>query len=125
MRVTILVLCCALLGACADEAMAPLSPGTPVRELTLSQPPILRVGQTTQLVATVVFVDGRSMTVTNGAGWQSSLPNVATVTSGGLVVAVSIGLSTVTATYGAATASVLINVFVPPPPQGFTAGSGN
>jgi hypothetical protein len=122
MRAAILVLC-VFFGACADEATAPLSPGTPVRELTLSQPPILRVGQTTQLVATAVFVDGRSMTVTNGAGWQSSLPNVATVTSGGLVVAVSIGLSTVTATYGGATASVLINVFVPPPPQGLTAGS--
>lgn len=124
MRPVILFLC-VVFGACADEAATPVSPGTPVRELTLSQPPILRVGQTTQLVATAVFVDGRNMTVTNGAGWQSSLPNVATVTSSGLVVAVSIGLSTVTATYGGATASVLVNVFVPPPPQGFTAGSGS
>jgi Bacterial Ig-like domain (group 2) len=111
-----------LSGACGDEPSGPTSTSTStgggrVAELTLSQPPILRVGQTAQVVAQARFVDGRAVEVTSSARWTSSELAVATVSQSGLVTAVRNGISTVTASYQDATGSVLVNVFVPPPPM--------
>jgi Bacterial Ig-like domain (group 2) len=112
--------------ACGNDAPqgpTSTSPGSRFAGLTLSQPPILRVGQTTQLVARAMLSDGRAVEVTSSARWDSSEPRVAAVSQGGLVTAVSNGISTVTATYQDATGSVIVNVFVSPPPQGLAPQS--
>jgi len=68
-------------------------------------------GQTVQFTATAAFSDGSFSTVTNQASWNSSVPTVASVNSTGLCSAVSIGSTSITASYGGqiATASVTVN----------------
>ena len=62
--------------------------------------PSLRLGQSTQ--ATAVVKDASGNTVTAPVTWSSSAPAVATVSSTGLVAAVSAGSATITATNGTA-----------------------
>jgi hypothetical protein len=61
--------------------------------LTLTQ------GQTSQLIATATLSNGTSQDVTAMSTWTSSQPAVASVSSGGLVTAVSVGSANITATY--------------------------
>jgi hypothetical protein len=72
------------------------------------------VGQTSQLVATAAFANGTSQVVTNQATWQSSNPTVATVTTTGLVAALTYGTAIVTATFqgvnGTGTVSIALNM---------------
>jgi hypothetical protein len=56
------------------------------------------IGQTVQLTATATFSDGATQNVSATATWQA-LSVGATVTSGGLVTAVTSGIVTITATY--------------------------
>jgi len=68
----------------------------------------LGVGQTLQLTATPLTSTG---TVTTGAAtWSSSTPAVATVSTAGLVTAVTAGTTTVTASVGAHVGSATIVV---------------
>jgi hypothetical protein len=57
------------------------------------------IGTTVQFTAIATMSDGATQTVTSQATWQSSLPNVATVTDTGIVTAVSVGSTDITATY--------------------------
>ena len=59
-----------------------------------SNPGVMHVGEQAQLVASVLTVDGAATVV----GWSSSTPSVAGVSNGGLVTAVAIGTTVVTAT---------------------------
>lgn len=59
----------------------------------------LDVGDSVQLSATAVLVDGSSRSVTSTATWKSSNTSIATVSSAGLLQAVAAGSATVTATY--------------------------
>ena len=116
-RIPALVVVCLLTLACGEES-PPSSPDSPPTRLTIAEPPILRVGQTTQLVATATLADGNTRVVSQAATWQSSEPAVARISAAGLVTAVSIGISTVIASYQGTTASIVVHVFVSPPPQG-------
>lgn len=57
-------------------------------------------GATSQLVATVTRADASTSVVTSQATWASATPAAATVSSTGLVTAVAVGTSVITATYG-------------------------
>jgi uncharacterized protein YjdB len=69
----------------------------------------LAVGGSSQLALTGTFSDGTRSPVT-GAAWTSSAATVAAVNSSGVVTALSSGITTVTATYGGASASVTVTV---------------
>lgn len=60
----------------------------------------LMSGQNQQLTATATFSDNSKQNVTSSATWTSNATTIATVSSAGLVTAVSTGTATITATYG-------------------------
>ena len=95
-----------------------------VISVTVAQPSTnpIDIGGTVQLTATVEVQNGASQ----GVDWSSSAPNVATVTSGGLVTGVTGGTAVITATSTAnrsktGTASITVN---PPRVVGVTLNSG-
>src|SRR5262249_22152646 len=61
------------------------------------------------------FSDNTTQVVTSQAAWQSSSPAVATVSSAGLVTAVSAGVADITATYQNVSGSARINIVRPAP----------
>lgn len=71
-------------------AAAP-SPTTSVINVTLATP--IRMGATAQATGTAVLSNGENQPITTG--WLSDAPNVATVTTGGLVTGVANGLATI------------------------------
>lgn len=66
--------------------------------------------QTQQFTATATFSDGSFSNVTSQATWTSSLPSVATITSSGLANPVTIGTTTIGASYGGQTATTTLTV---------------
>lgn len=76
--------------------------------------PSLGVGRTVQLVATGTFTDGTTDVITENATWSSATPATASVSnatgSQGLVTAVAVGTSQVSATIGAATGRITVTV---------------
>jgi hypothetical protein len=99
-----------LLAFAACSSDPPVDPGVGVPTVNLSYPAsFVAVGDTLRLTATVI--DGNGVPITTAVvQWSSSQPNVATVTESGLVVGVAAGTTTITARYGTASASVLIQV---------------
>lgn len=73
--------------------------------------PTVQVGSTEQFVATGTRADGNTEDVSNAATWTSSKPTVATVSSSGLLSALSTGSTTITASYerGSGQAFVLVS----------------
>ncbi|HUF17351.1 MAG TPA: Ig-like domain-containing protein, partial [Thermoanaerobaculia bacterium] len=69
----------------------------------------LRMGQSVQLLAFVTYSDGSSADLTSDVQWTSSNSSVASV-EGGLLVALSPGITTIAASYGAISASVSVTV---------------
>ena len=57
------------------------------------------LGRTSALTATATMTDGTKVNVTSSATWFSSAATVASVSAAGLVTALSVGASTVTASY--------------------------
>jgi uncharacterized protein YjdB len=69
--------------------------------LTLSPTtPVLQIGNSQQLSATLTYSDGSTQDVTRSASWASSQPVTVTVNSSGLITGVTSGASIITATYG-------------------------
>jgi len=67
--------------------------------ITVSGPTVnLAKGLSQQMTATGNYSDGTTANLTNGATWASSNPAVASITAGGLVTAVALGTTTLTAT---------------------------
>jgi hypothetical protein len=93
--------------ACSSD---PVDPGAGAVTVNLSYPAsFVGVGDTLRLTASVI--DGNGVPITNAVvQWSSSQPPVATVTQSGAVVGVSVGTTTITARYGTASASVVIQV---------------
>ena len=78
-----------------------------VTSVSLSQPNAeMLEGETVQLIATVLPSDATDKTVT----WASSKQSVATVSTSGLVTAVSVGESTITASAGGKSATCHVTV---------------
>jgi len=103
-----------LLAFAACSTDPPVDPGVGVPTVNLSYPAsFVAVGDTLRLSATVI--DGNGVPITNAVvQWSSSQPTVASVTESGRVVGLTAGSTTVTARYGTATASVLIQVDTDP-----------
>lgn len=69
------------------------------------------VGGTLQFEAFGTYSDGSSMGITSLVSWSSSNPSVATIQSGGLATGISVGTTTITASYEgiAGTAGLTVN----------------
>ncbi|MDP1826435.1 MAG: Ig-like domain-containing protein [Archangium sp.] len=78
-------------------------------DLTPTMPTVPR-GLTEQLTATGRFSDGTTQDVTSQATWASAAPAVATVSNAGLVTAVTLGTSSVSATVGSVIGSTTVTV---------------
>ena len=88
--------------------------------LTLSpQNPTLFIGETQQMTATGTLTDGSTQNLTTDSRliWLSTNQTVATITSGGLINALTIGTSTIRATFTTGTPTVVettLTVLTPP-----------
>jgi subtilisin family serine protease len=83
-----------------NTSIGVVKPGTPVKMSAVSVSSILTslpLGLSTQLVASGNFTDGTTSVITNSVTWSSSNTAVATVSSRGLVTAISTGTATITA----------------------------
>jgi hypothetical protein len=98
--ILVVVLACTLAGC--DSSSAKLSTAPSVAALSSvavnGSTDFTSIGQTVQLTATATFSDGATQNVSATATWQA-LSAGATVTSGGLVTAVTSGTVTIMATY--------------------------
>jgi hypothetical protein len=114
---TYLFMTCLLFLSCGGETSTPTAPSTPAAKvptsITLSPTALAgaSVGATGQLTATVkdqsaVAMAGQTVT------WTTSDATVATVSSTGLVTAVTDGTATITATSGSLTATATVTVGV-------------
>lgn len=72
--------------------------------------PTLTVDTSLQMTATGTYDDGSIKTLTGNVTWNSSSPDVVTVTSGGLINGVATGTSTLSASSGIATGSTTVTV---------------
>ena len=68
------------------------------------------LGAASQLMATASLDDGSKQTVTARADWQTSNAAVATVSTSGLITAVSAGDATISASYEGLTASTTVSI---------------
>jgi uncharacterized protein YjdB len=85
------------------------SPSTSVMSVAVTGP-TLEVGATSQFRATATLSDGTKQDVTSASTWTSSNTAVATVTAAGIVTALTIGSTTITATYQGTAAKDMIQV---------------
>jgi uncharacterized protein YjdB len=81
----------------ASIAIAPLGPSIPA-------------GTVQQFTATGTFTDASSQDITGVATWNSSAPNVATISNSGLASALVAGSSTITASLGSVSNSTALTV---------------
>lgn len=70
----------------------------------------LQVGTTHQTVVYAKYSDGSKRKVTSGVVYSSNKPDIASVTTGGLVKANSLGNATITATYNGISVSAVVAV---------------
>lgn len=91
-----------------------LSPASNLSTFTLTSS-----GGTAQLHFLVTFSDGstQDLTTATGTAYSSGTPAVATVNTAGLVTAVANGSSTISASNGNLSATVIADVNIPPPPD--------
>lgn len=79
--------------------------------------PSVAVGLSKQFTATGLFTDGTTQDITYDVEWASSSPGFATVSNDpatkGLVQAIAVGTSDITATFGGASATSLVSVTEP------------
>jgi hypothetical protein len=95
----------ALAGACAKKSSSTPTP-TVSGVVVAGNGAFTSKNQTSQLTATANLSDSTSQDVTSTATWSSSNQAVATVSSTGLVTAVSFGTATISATYQGAQGSL-------------------
>ena len=115
------------LGACANPTPSPpTAPTLPsASSVTISGlPPAFTIGQSVQLRASVALPDGTQLDATSKVIWQSSDPNVATVSSTGLLAAGGPGDTEVTATFEQlrGTAHVMVSTPLPTPVRNDISG---
>ena len=100
-----------------------VSTATPAKLVVTPAAPSIKVGQTQAFVATLEYSDGTTAVVTGQATWASSDASVAAVTTagggpgggaGGQALALAVGTSTITASYGGLSAGATLTVTDPP-----------
>lgn len=72
--------------------------------------PLLVVGANQQFTTTGTFSDGSTQNMTSVVTWSSSLTNAATISSTGMATGQGAGTTTISATYGAVSASTNLSV---------------
>lgn len=86
------------------------SSGTTLVSLTIAPAnPTIGFGATQQITASGYYSDGSTQDLTGVAIWQSSAPDIATVTAG-LVTSVAVGQTTITATSASISGAVTVSV---------------
>jgi uncharacterized protein YjdB len=103
-----------------------------ITDITLSPAnPSIQVGGTTQMTATGKRADGQTTDITPGAGWTVDKPNIATVSSTGLITGVSVGTAKITAkyergeafTFATVTSGTLQSITITPSNSSITVGA--
>ncbi|HLJ85961.1 MAG TPA: Ig-like domain-containing protein [Candidatus Angelobacter sp.] len=85
---------------------------TPASLVSITLGPVnlsVALGTIQQLLATGVFSDGSTQIINSEINWLSSSPLVGIVDSLGVVKALSVGTTTITASVGSITASIVVN----------------
>ncbi|MFG1691469.1 putative Ig domain-containing protein [Gemmatimonadota bacterium] len=103
--------------SCGDSSGGTTEPEAPRATsvtVTPSTATLEILGATIQLSVQVRDQHGQVMSGAS-ASWNSSAPGVASVSTSGLVTAVSVGSTTITAASGSASGSAVVTVDVPPP----------
>jgi len=85
--------------------------------ITMGKSLLTSKNETSQITATIQNSNGSTQDVTASATWATSSPDVASVSSGGLVTALANGTTTIQATSQGKTDSVLITVAMKATPQ--------
>jgi trimeric autotransporter adhesin len=75
--------------------------------------PNLSIGNQQQFVATGIFSGGKTINISKFVSWSSSAPPVASVNSTGLARAITQGVATIAAAYGAISGATTITVATP------------
>lgn len=113
-RIVTLVLFAALI-SCADGSGSPTESGPPIETVDVSPPTkSLVAGQTVALTATPRDPRGRPLN-DRAIVWSSESPNVATVSQQGVVTAIAVGSSIITATSEGKQGQATIEVSAQPP----------
>lgn len=97
-------------GGLSDSATLTVSKAAIVSITVDPSASLIALGATAQLKATGSYTDQSTHDVTNIVTWKSSEPNIATVSSTGLIGSRSIGNASITATSGATNASCQLTV---------------
>jgi len=105
----------------ASYAIVPVLAGLSVEapSTTISE------GSSLQYTAIAKFTDGSLRDYTSQVAWSSSDSGVATITTGGAVTGVHAGTTTISATLGGVTGSLLLSVGPPPSANYCYDGAGN
>jgi uncharacterized protein YjdB len=81
-----------------------------VRSILVVGPNTLAIGQTSALSAAASTTTSGMQVVTDGVAWQSSKPDVASVSRDGVLTATAPGTTTISATYAGVTGSLTVTV---------------
>jgi len=106
----------ATLSACGSSGSSPTTPSSPTQPPTTATVAAVSVttpsssGASFQLTATARLSDGSSRDVTNSATWQSSNPQLASVSSNGMVTVHGDGAVDLQATYQGVSGSMHVTV---------------
>ena len=99
-----------VVGCGGDGGTRPDTTTTPSVSVTFPAGGTIFIGNAVQLAAQETLSDGTTRNATNAATWTSDAPNVATVSSTGLVTAVGAGQATISAAVNP-TGAMLLRVF--------------
>jgi uncharacterized protein YjdB len=90
----------------------PLVGAVPVTTVgvNITGPTTMRIGQSAQLTASIVYTDGTQKDVTSVAKWTTSAPSVALVSFSGVVTAFAIGPTVITASFQDVTGTLGVTV---------------
>lgn len=100
----------ASLGSVTGSAQLTVTPATVTQITILPGGASLTIGLTQQYTATGNFSDGSSQNITDVVQWHSSKPSVASLTVSGLATGLSLGTTTISATFGGQTGSTSLTV---------------
>jgi hypothetical protein len=110
-RVLVFAFLMAAVACSGSSSPTPANPSPTVTSVTITGTPSLNGGNlTSQLIARATLSDGTLQDVSTLATWSSSNPAVATVSPSGLVTAVTIGTTNISAAYQGKTGTLSVSV---------------
>ena len=119
----------AAISASADSAtgsaLLTVNAPVPVSLVVAPANPTVSAGAQLQFAATLFYSNGSSIDVTSAVTWSSSNPDVATVSSTGLALSLTGGVTTIEANWGANLLTSPLTMTVDAPNTFFVATNGN